>query len=228
MSISLTKILDADEILDWQGVPFIFDDHKAYADRGTNGIENLSNMVKTVMDLPNPIKETVDNGIVAILNPITRIDISSDCDSLKSIIPQARTYIASASSKQDWKPGNDLIKAYNNFCGIIEPNPWQLFPADVNRANILHGIIDALSYELEGKNSYTGDLQPVNDKLIQNRIFTAKVYLNKLPSNSDTNNMRSIIQYVEDNFKKIESAEIGQYIDANMEKLITPRRWWDI
>lgn len=188
------------------------------ADSGflNSGIEDLS--YRVAQSVNHFTKQKIDDNMVSVNNKCSQlpgsIGLFSDDIGLKTLVPDFR--------------------ATNTEIGFIEPDPWELFPKEVNHANILHNILDALSYELRGIDSYRG--QPLSrpqeqkEKLYNNRIHTANVYLSKLPNNLDRADLGNVLSYTENEFAKDQSnehcIEIGQYIDTNLPKLISVMRSW--
>ncbi len=172
----------------------------------------------------------LDNGIDAIPVPATRLKIIADIQTSKTLSTNAKPYIDVANKEKDLADLSTPFESYIPECGIDEPDPWALFSSEVNYSNILHDILDAMSYELQGINSYTGNLHNYDTKqfnrLISNRILTANVQLNVLPSNLDVEQMRGVVEYVEENFGKVSNATLAQHIDSEIPKAIMLRRVW--
>lgn len=107
-------------------------------------------------------------------------------------------------------------------------------PDEINNTNIVHDVTDAMSYELKGLNSYTGEAsgRKTEDikELIEGRVKVAGTYFSLLPSNLDVDLMRSVVSHVEAElpkaFNKTDLWSLGQYLDSNIPKLIMIRRGW--
>lgn len=176
----------------------------------------------------------LDTGIDAIPVPATRLKINSDVSNLKILSTNLKGLLGVVTEKNGLALLSPQIESYISECGIDEPDPWKLFSKEINHLNILHGILDAMSYELQGKNSYTGEDHTLTDgqfnKLIVNRLFTANVYLSHLPQSVDKQNMTNVKSYIQQNFepglKTVGLKKLGQYIDSNIPKQIIVRRWW--
>jgi len=220
-------------------IPLSFDDKKALIDSERSFLKGLTDRVKTVIDKAD--STFLDNGITDISyrvvgaeNYYRQQDIDSDVVGVNGKCKETSGSISLSVKDSDLKAIASNLKLVSIKTGVVEPNPWELFSIEVNHANILHDILDALSYELQGVDSYTGQAmnrtEGQKEKLYSNRIFTASVYLSKLPSNFDRQELGSIFSHVKAEFAKDKGAahraEIGKYIDNNLPKLIMVRRWW--
>lgn len=237
---SLIKVLDGTTILiNEQDKPVTFEEGKQAAKKGCEVAHDLTGKIKIVVEKADPA--FLDNGIADVslkvahnLTRYLRNDISSDVDNVYTGSYQAEQSINLSAKKEDLKAIASGLKTIDLKTGIVEPNPWGLFPTEVNHTNILHDILDALSYELQGRNSYTGQLQLLTEqqkeKLFNNRIFTADIYLSKLSNSNDKQMLKTILAYIKVNITKatdaFKLANIGKYIDSELPKLIMVRRWW--
>ncbi len=193
-----------------------------------NVIYETSNKLDAFLDKVDT--KHIDAGIDAIPVPVTRVKINNDVSTSKTLSTNAKPLIEAATKEEDLSALSDPFESYLPQCGVLEPDPMKLFSQEINYANILHDILDAMSYELQGKNSYTGEMQYLTsgqfEALIINRLFTAKVYLSHLPNSVDKQLMADTVSYVRNNFDKTESIILGQYIDSHIPKHIIVRRWW--
>jgi len=205
-----------------------FDAQKEHTRSLCDMMDKKSSYINTVLQEVN--NQYLDNGFNDLPITITRINAVSDTQDVKSISSTALPSIENSLTKEDLSSFSGDFKTYKSQCGVEEPDPWVMIELEDNYANITHDVIDAMSYELRGLNSYTGEVQILLseqlDKLINNRIFTANIYLNKLPDSTDKSLMESMVQYVENNYGKMKSGEIGKHIDSNLPKQIIVRRWW--
>ncbi len=106
-------------------------------------------------------------------------------------------------------------------------------PKQVNDANIVNSIIDAMAWELKGLNENTGDphgrIPEQFDKLIANRIFTAEIHLSHLSDTfEDVADLRSAVAYVKQFYKVKGNSELAGYLDANISKNISIRKAWSL
>lgn len=174
----------------------------------------------------------LNRGLNGIPVPANRKKVDYDTDTSNTLSANANKMIGHISDIKTAKSLGAKFVLRRFECGLDEPDPRTLFSEEVNHANILHDIIDAISYELQGKNSDNGQVHLYDNerlvKLISDRIFTAKVYLSHLPRSLDQARMRDIVNYVEKNFQRIPHSELGRYIDNNLEKQIIVRRWWSL
>jgi len=233
---SLTKVLDGTiALIDEEKKPLLFEEKKKVIESNREVLYDLTNRIKVVTEKADPI--FLDNGIADVAFRVAgvsthylRNDIASDVDNVNAVCTQAKEPLSLATNEGIFETIAMSFKSTNQKTGLVEPDPWELFPNEVNHANILHDILDALSYELQGRNSNTGELYGLTsqqrDKLFNNRIFTANLYLSKLPDNEDKQELGGILSYVETNISKINYTVIGKYIDENLSKLIMVRRGW--
>jgi len=237
---SLVKVLDGTIFLvDDEDITLSFADKKLAIERTRAFLEGLTDRIKTVITKADSV--FLDNGIVDVSLRATkttdywkRLEIDGDAGNVNSGCKQSHELINASSKDADLEAIATNLKTITLKSGIVEPDPWQLFPLEINHANILHDILDALSYELQGFNSYTGQLHGLTneqrDKLFSNRIFTANVYLSHLPNNADRQELGTVLSYIETELPKakdeIQISKIGKYIDQNLPKLIMVRRWW--
>lgn len=205
-----------------------FGRQKRVSETLNSGIYDLSGKIHIILEKTDDA--FLNAGINVIPVPATRQRIASDSQTLNILSMEAKPFVQTANKKEDLAVLSVSFESHVPECGIDEPDPWKLFPGEVNYANILHDILDAMSYELQGKNSYTGQSQYLTNemfqKLIGNRLFTANRYLNQLPNSADKQNMAEVVSYVEANFNEVEAIVLGHYIDSNIPKQIMFRRWW--
>lgn len=209
-------------------LPSLFEYQKQTSKNICGSIKSTSLKIGIFLEKTDP--KFLDNGIDAILSPATREKIALDIQTSNDMSTNAESFIQASIKQNDLSALSAPFESYIPECGVDEPDPWVLFPKEINHANILHDILDAMSYELQGRNSYTGESQYLTEeqfqKLISNRLFTADIYLNHLPDSTEKQNMANIIFYVKANFNKVEAIVLGQYIDSNVPKQIMVRRWW--
>lgn len=205
-----------------------FERQKQVSEEGCNIILNLSVQLDAFVGKVNSV--FLDSGLNAIPGAITRTNLTTDIQTSKTLSTDAKPLIQSATKDQDLSDLNSSFESYIPESGEAEPNPWALFSKETNHLNILHDILDAMSYELQGFNNNTGKLHGYGsqqlEKLMNNRTFSADVYLSHLPDSVDKQQMATINQYVKQNFSKINNIVLGQYIDSNITKQIIVRREW--
>lgn len=211
-----------------------FEDRKELLLKISHAVENISGNIGVVLQKADP--KYLNNGIDAIPVSATRPKITSDADNSKTLLMDTRSFIETATKIEDFS----LLSAsldYTSECGTVEPDPWKLFPVEVNHANILHDILDAMSYELQGRNSYTGELHGMTlielRKLVKNRLFTGWIYHQKLTDDPEPvgypnrAKMGDVLRYIENWYDEIADLKtLGQYIDSEIPKHIIVRRWW--
>lgn len=232
------KILDSTIILkDEEEKPLNFGQVKVSVEKSRKGIETLTANIKMVLAEVNPT--FLDSGIAEISSLVakeqtyyTRNDIDSDASSINSAMVQAETPLSLVTSAESLENIADDFKLISLKTGIAKPDQRMIFPAEMNHANILHDILDALSYELQGLSSYTGQPHLLRaeqlNKLVNRRITAAYVHL-PLVSGEDQQNLGTILNYVGVNIqgKDLKQlAEVGRYIDRHLPKLILVRRSW--
>lgn len=183
----------------------------------------------------------LDDGINYISVVATRTGLVSDAQSISALTGAALPLIEAAISRDNLRTLSNSFENYVSECGIAEPNPWAIIKVEANYANILQDILDAMSHELQGKNSYTG--QPHGQgvravkKLMARRIFTGWVYHSRLTQGNedvgfpDKQKMGSVLSYIENGLGTanilIKLKILGQYIDTEIpNKLQIVRRWW--
>ena len=237
---SLIKVLDGTTVLvDEEDKPLLFEQVKPVVEVNRKTIYDLTSRIKVVVEKAN--SAFLDNGITDVALNATgtstyysRGEISLNVNNVNSECALAQQVIVNATKREDFEAIAVNFKSIHLKTGIVEPDPWQLFPLEVNHANILHAVLDALSYELQGRNCYTGEphgyTDQRRDKLFSNRIFTANIYLSKLPNNVDKQELGTVLSYIETNIGKTNNpallAKIGKYIAENLPKLIKVREWW--
>ncbi len=176
----------------------------------------------------------LNNGINAISGPVTRLKIVTDVGISNTLSGTAKPFIITSSAAEDLVVLSEPFESYIPKCGVISPNPLEIFSIEIFHTNILHDLLDAMSYELRAKNSYNGQLtgQTVEQikHLILERIKTAYIYYNYLPHNVEIEKMGDTFKYVEANLDTVKTyadcIQLSEYIDLNIPKLIMCRRWW--
>ncbi len=167
-------------------------------------------------------KTFLENGFTDI--EISQSDVLDDMVSAKNILESC--LIDQVIIKNDL---NFLADSFETFTPKISVKP-KVSSQQRRWANITHDILDAISYELIGKNSYTGELHNLKieelKKLVSSRLHVAQYYLVRL---LDTENFQTLITYITGNYINASQQELetlGQYIDTELNKLIMVRRWW--
>ena len=212
---------------------YTFNDYKEYAIRFCDIIDKLASNINTV--LTNVDVAYLDESIDAILTIVNRAKISSDVGILRTLALNIKPQIQLAISKLDYFAYAIPFKQYEPQVIVKdEPNPRMLLGDAVCDANIAHDLLDAMSYELQGIDSCTGQQHNLSlegvEKLVLNRIRTMQFYLNRLPNGIDKQTMNDVLLYMEKEFPSAntvkERFKLGTYIDEEIPKLIMVRRSW--
>lgn len=189
---------------------------------------------KVQLFLAKADKKLVDNGLDYYHQ--TKTVISSDMALIESAKITFDTSAQLSVSKEDLSTlGGQILPVFNSDIGSVHR------PADIRLINIAHDCLDAISYELQGKNSSTGALVIYDVKrlkaLAKSRCNVAIIEAEaaaELPTllGADIQNIIDIATYVGDNVDNcinlLDLAILGSYIDANLAKLPLVRRHWSL
>lgn len=215
-----------------------FDEHKEAAAVQCTFMAGLANRIDMVVQEGVPSFYAKTESEIPNFPALT--DIETDVHTTQTLLIDAQPGIELAVKREDLFLASSSLAAYHPISGIEEPDPWAILSEEANHANILHDILDAMSYELQGRSSYTGELHELIfeelKKLINNRIFAGWVCHNKLSDVSgfigipNKEQMGDVLDYVQKGLREAKSnidlVFLGQYIDVEIPKLIMVRRWW--
>lgn len=187
----------------------------------------LSAKIATVFQRVN--QTSLDKGFGHI--KVLQTDAENDNSTADSLCNIAKPLVDSAVQKSELETLADPFKAWLPKLNLLRgPLPYQEWYHPV----LLHGILDAISYELQGINETTGELLKWNEEQtkhsIRNRIQAANVHLGHCGGYGEYSNMANAVSYVASNFEEAATLEdlaiLGQYVDSRVEKIICVRRSW--
>lgn len=108
---------------------------------------------------------------------------------------------------------------------IKDPVLYEL-PYSVRMANISNDCIDALYYELNGLNPYTGELISLDAETITTLIVKRSDVALKYANISGDSDLISASHWISQNATSAKISDIISYIETNVPKLPLLRRYW--
>lgn len=178
----------------------------------------------------------IDSGIAVFEG--ARIPLVSDIALQKTVHDSVTGTITVAATEQElYQIGDYLDAEYHTktaFDSDWRANP--VYTMEMKIANIAHDLLDAMSYELRGINSYNGQPHGYSFdhimKHLNNRLRTFATYQKDMSSGLEKTHFANMGQYILDRVVGAKDSDgfpaIADYIDANVPKLIIPRRHWSL
>lgn len=128
-----------------------------------------------------------------------------------------------ADSFIDWTPS---VKK------VVQVNEISQYEQTINT---FQDVLNAMAFELQGKNSYSGELHGLAfeqlKKQTESRLRTANRLWGQTPQTVETEGFKTSLEYLGKEFPDAVSLDdykaLGGYIDSNIPQLPLVRRWWN-
>ncbi len=193
-------------------------------------IEKVRNVTIVLCDKLNHVNQRADVKVPFLDESFTEIKINrtdtfTDVIDIKSLF-SIMSDLSKLKTISEVESELSLLQPYESRLNNL---PANIITEEDHHLNILHDLLDALSYELQGRHSNTGEQTNLSEEifvsLINDRLTVSKIYLSNLPESVEKNQMVDLFNYVESDFQS-DPASAGETIDQNWDKLVMIRRWW--
>ena len=249
-NISGASILDANKILNWidpiteepltvpaQVLP------SETSERVTATVDDIKRLVNSCMSVIN----TESGAVFEFLNRYSTVnDIDAGLQQFAVTKTQVDSDINMSLTTKDNLSVSLAIETRKNKIKFLAETFKDWIPEvkrvvhahelnqDEQMINIFQDLFNALAFELQGKNSYTGELHGLNfeqlKKQTESRLRTSNRIWIRTPQTVETEEYKVVLDALNNEFPKVVDLNgckvLGAYIDSNVPKLPLVRRWW--
>ena len=164
---------------------------------------------------------------------VTKAQIDDDISMVRSTKDTLDTSLAVETKE------NKIILMANSFKDWIPEVKKEVQAYEISQyeqtINTFQDLFNAMAFELQGKNSYTGELHghdvPTLKNLIASRMRVSNRAWTRTPQTEETKGYKTTLEYLDKNFNDAitlnDLKTLGVYIDSHVPQIPLVRRWWN-